>query len=122
MVPLSVLDLSPIAIGTTAGDALRNSLELARHAERFGYTRYWVAEHHNMTGIASAYAGLQEALVNSVQIAALSNYKWTEVKPGTGRSTAEAPTSSAPTSVGPTSVAPTCGEPSSLERTSAAPS
>ena len=54
MVPLSVLDLSPIAVGATPGDALRNSLELARHIERLGYTRYWVAEHHNMTGIASA--------------------------------------------------------------------
>jgi luciferase family oxidoreductase group 1 len=54
MVPLSVLDLAPIAVGATPGEALRNSLELARHAERLGYTRYWVAEHHNMTGIASA--------------------------------------------------------------------
>ena len=54
MVPLSVLDLAPIAAGSTPGEALRNSLELARHAERLGYTRYWVAEHHNMTGIASA--------------------------------------------------------------------
>src|ERR1041384_5859738 len=54
MVPLSILDLVPIVQGSTPGDALRNSLDLARHAERLGYTRYWVAEHHNMTGIGSA--------------------------------------------------------------------
>jgi luciferase family oxidoreductase group 1 len=54
MVPLSVLDLVPIRAGSTPGEALHNSLDLARHAERLGYTRYWVAEHHNMTGIASA--------------------------------------------------------------------
>jgi luciferase family oxidoreductase group 1 len=53
-IPLSVLDLAPIALGSTAGDALRNSLDLARHAERLGYRRHWVAEHHNMPGIASA--------------------------------------------------------------------
>ncbi|MEO5634600.1 LLM class flavin-dependent oxidoreductase [Gaiella sp.] len=53
-VPLSVLDLAPISLGSTAGDALRNSLDLARHAERLGYRRHWVAEHHNMPGIASA--------------------------------------------------------------------
>jgi luciferase family oxidoreductase group 1 len=54
MTPLSVLDLAPIGEGQTAAHALRNSLELARHVERLGYTRYWVAEHHNMQGIASA--------------------------------------------------------------------
>lgn len=53
-VPFSVLDLSPIIEGGTAADALRNTLDLAQHAERLGYKRYWVAEHHNMTGIASA--------------------------------------------------------------------
>ncbi len=53
-VTLSVLDLAPIAAGSTPGDALRNSLDLARHAERLGYRRHWVAEHHNMQGIASA--------------------------------------------------------------------
>jgi luciferase family oxidoreductase group 1 len=52
--PLSVLDLSPIVEGGSARDALRNSLDLARHAERFGYRRYWVAEHHNMDGVASS--------------------------------------------------------------------
>ena len=54
MTPLSVLDLAPIIEGETAAHALRKSLDLARHAERLGYTRYWVAEHHNMKGIASA--------------------------------------------------------------------
>jgi len=53
-VPLSVLDLSPIIQGGDATLALNNSLDLARHAERLGYRRYWVAEHHNMPGIASA--------------------------------------------------------------------
>lgn len=51
---LSILDLSPIVQGGTAADALANSLDLARHAERWGYHRYWLAEHHNMQGIASA--------------------------------------------------------------------
>jgi luciferase family oxidoreductase group 1 len=53
-IPFSVLDLSPIVEGGTAADALRNTLDLARHAESWGFKRYWVAEHHNMTGIASA--------------------------------------------------------------------
>jgi luciferase family oxidoreductase group 1 len=50
----SILDLAPIAAGSSAGVALRNSLDLAQHAERWGYHRYWVAEHHNIPGIASA--------------------------------------------------------------------
>lgn len=54
MVPLSVLDLSPVPEGSDAGRALRNSADLARHAEALGYQRYWMAEHHNMPGIASA--------------------------------------------------------------------
>src|SRR5580765_2114528 len=54
MVPLSVLDLSLIVEGRDAAHALRNTLDLARHAERWGYRRYWLAEHHNMPGIASA--------------------------------------------------------------------
>src|SRR5690606_40859351 len=54
MIPLSVLDLVPIRVGDTPGDALRNTLDLARHCEGWGYRRYWMAEHHNMTGIASA--------------------------------------------------------------------
>jgi luciferase family oxidoreductase group 1 len=54
MVPLSVLDLSPITEGSDAGQALRNSLDLARHVEALGFRRYWMAEHHNLPGIASA--------------------------------------------------------------------
>src|ERR1043165_5194856 len=54
MTALSVLDLSPITQGSTASQSLANSLDLARHAERLGYKRYWLAEHHNMPGIASA--------------------------------------------------------------------
>jgi luciferase family oxidoreductase group 1 len=54
MPPLSVLDLAPVPEGATPGDALRNTLDLARHAERWGFRRYWLAEHHNMVGIASA--------------------------------------------------------------------
>lgn len=54
MVPVSILDLAPVILGETPREALHKSLDLARQAEAFGYTRYWVAEHHNMTGIASA--------------------------------------------------------------------
>ncbi|HUR95014.1 MAG TPA: LLM class flavin-dependent oxidoreductase [Gemmatimonadales bacterium] len=54
MVPLSVLDLAPIVEGGDAALAFRRSLDLARHAERLGYHRYWLAEHHGMPGIASA--------------------------------------------------------------------
>src|SRR6201995_3704173 len=54
MIPFSVLDLSPITAGSNAAQALRNTLDLAQHAERWGYRRYWLAEHHNMVGIASA--------------------------------------------------------------------
>src|SRR5690348_9003128 len=54
MIPLSVLDLSPIVQGGDATAALRNTTDLARHAEQWGYGRYWLAEHHNMPGIASA--------------------------------------------------------------------
>src|SRR6266550_2430845 len=51
---LSVLDLAIVTEGATPADALRNSLDLAQHAERWSYHRYWLAEHHNMVGIASA--------------------------------------------------------------------
>jgi luciferase family oxidoreductase group 1 len=53
-VPLSVLDLSPVAAGTTSGQALQHTTELARRAEELGYRRFWVAEHHNMPAIASS--------------------------------------------------------------------
>jgi luciferase family oxidoreductase group 1 len=54
VIPLSVLDLSPIVEGGSASDALHSSRDLARHAERWGYRRFWIAEHHGMPGIASA--------------------------------------------------------------------
>ena len=54
MVPISILDLAPICLGSDASVALRNTLDLAQHAERWGYPRFWLAEHHNMPGIASA--------------------------------------------------------------------
>lgn len=53
-IPFSVLDLSPINLGSTPAESFRNSLSLAQHAERLGYKRFWLAEHHNMPGIASA--------------------------------------------------------------------
>ncbi|WP_027415977.1 LLM class flavin-dependent oxidoreductase [Aneurinibacillus terranovensis] len=53
-IPLSVLDLSPVVVGGTPADSLRNSLDLARHVEKWGFKRYWLAEHHNMPGIASS--------------------------------------------------------------------
>ncbi len=52
--PLSILDLAPIVQGDTPAQALHNATDIARHADRWGYNRYWLAEHHNMTGIASA--------------------------------------------------------------------
>jgi luciferase family oxidoreductase group 1 len=54
MPPFSILDLAPVPEGFTPSDALRNTLDLAQHAEQWGYERYWLAEHHNMVGIASA--------------------------------------------------------------------
>ena len=54
MIQLSVLDLAPIVQGSNAATALRNSLDLAQHAERWGYRRFWLAEHHGMPGVASA--------------------------------------------------------------------
>ncbi|NKI16282.1 LLM class flavin-dependent oxidoreductase [Spongiibacter sp. KMU-166] len=58
MAKLSVLDLAPVPAGSTIADALHNSRDLARHCEALGYQRYWVAEHHNMPGIASAATSL----------------------------------------------------------------
>jgi luciferase family oxidoreductase group 1 len=54
MIPLSVLDLAPIAEGGSAAQAFANSLDLAQHAERWGFRRFWLAEHHSMPGVASA--------------------------------------------------------------------
>src|SRR3954447_15398595 len=54
MTPLSVLDLSPVTTGSSGPQALRNSIDLGRLADRLGFTRYWVAEHHNMPNIASS--------------------------------------------------------------------
>ena len=54
MVPISILDLAPICLGSDASVALQNTRDLAQHAERWGYPRFWLAEHHNMPGIASA--------------------------------------------------------------------
>ncbi|MHA7884215.1 LLM class flavin-dependent oxidoreductase [Nitratireductor rhodophyticola] len=54
MIPVSVLDLAPVPDGSSVADALHNTLDLARHAESWGYRRFWLAEHHNMAGIASA--------------------------------------------------------------------
>src|SRR6187455_2861002 len=54
MIPLSILDLSPVSAGSTAAQALRNSLDLARLADDLGFARYWVAEHHNLPAIASS--------------------------------------------------------------------
>ncbi len=61
--PFSVLDLSPIVQGGTAAESLRNTIDLARHAERWGYRRFWLAEHHNMPGIASAATSVVIAAV-----------------------------------------------------------
>src|SRR3954470_13865163 len=61
----SVLDLAPILAGGSARDAFRNALDLAQHAERWGYRRYWLAEHHNMPGVASAATAVAIGFVAS---------------------------------------------------------
>jgi luciferase family oxidoreductase group 1 len=65
MIPLSVLDLAPVPEGSDTGRALRNSLELAQSAERLGYRRFWMAEHHSMPGIASAATAVALAFVGA---------------------------------------------------------
>jgi luciferase family oxidoreductase group 1 len=65
MIPLSVLDLAPVPEGADPGQALRNSLELAQCAERLGFRRFWMAEHHSMPGIASAATAVALAFVGS---------------------------------------------------------
>lgn len=62
-IPFSLLDLSPVPEGSSASDAIHNTLDLARHAEGWGYRRYWLAEHHNMPGIASAATAVLIGLV-----------------------------------------------------------
>lgn len=66
MVPLSVLDLAPITSDSTAAESLHRSGDLAQHVERWGYQRFWMAEHHNMTGIASAATAVALAHIGSV--------------------------------------------------------
>jgi luciferase family oxidoreductase group 1 len=65
MIPFSVLDLSPVTEGSNASEALARTRDLAQHAERWGYHRYWLAEHHNMPGIASAATSIVIAHVAS---------------------------------------------------------
>ena len=73
-IPFSVLDLSPIVEGGTPGESFRNTLDLAQHCERFGYHRFWLAEHHNMPGIASAATAVLIGYVsggtNSIRVGA----------------------------------------------------
>ena len=74
MPAFSILDLAPIAEGSSPSEALRNSLTLAQHAENLGYRRFWLAEHHNMIGIASAATavaiGFVAAGTNSIRVGA----------------------------------------------------
>lgn len=65
MVALSVLDLAPITEGSSAAVSLKRSGALAQHAEQWGYRRFWMAEHHNMTGIASAATAVALAHIGS---------------------------------------------------------
>jgi luciferase family oxidoreductase group 1 len=65
MIPLSILDLSPICEGSDAAQSFRNTLDLAQHAERWGYRRFWLAEHHGMPGIASAATSVLLAYVGA---------------------------------------------------------
>jgi luciferase family oxidoreductase group 1 len=64
--PLSILDLAPVTEGSTPAEALRNTLDLARHAEEFGYLRYWVAEHHFAAGVAASSPAVLIAAIAAV--------------------------------------------------------
>jgi luciferase family oxidoreductase group 1 len=66
MLPLSILDLSPVTTATPGAAALRNTLDLARLADRLGFTRYWLAEHHNLPAIASAVPDIMIGQVAAV--------------------------------------------------------
>src|SRR5258707_3043654 len=68
MIPLSILDLSVVTTGTKPAVALRNSIDLARHADALGYVRYWLAEHHNLASVASPAPDIMIG-----QIAAVTN-------------------------------------------------
>ena len=86
-VPLAVLDLVPISDGSTAGEALRNSIDLARRAEAFGYVRYWLAEHHLNPGVAGSaphtllgiIAGSTERIRVGTAATILGNYEALQV-------------------------------------------
>src|SRR6202043_1709590 len=81
VIPFSVLDLSPINQGSDAAQAFRNSLDLAQHAERWNYKRFWLAEHHNMPGIASA----ANAVVIAEQFGTLESLYRGRIDLGLGR-------------------------------------
>src|SRR6478752_4778602 len=81
MIPLSILDLSVVTTGTKPAAALRNSIDLARHADALGYVRYWLAEHHNLASVASPAPDIMIG-----QIAAVTN----RIRVGTGGATAYA--------------------------------
>src|SRR5437764_13185942 len=68
MIPLSILDLSVVTTGTRPAAALRNGIDLARHADQLGYVRYWLAEHHNLSSVASPAPDIMIG-----QIAAVTN-------------------------------------------------
>ena len=72
MPPFSILDLAPIPQGATPAEALRRTLDLAQHAEQWGFHRYWLAEHHNMVGIASAATAVVIGYVAQAQPASAS--------------------------------------------------
>ena len=85
MPPLSILDLSPVTTATPGAQALRNTLDLARHADKLGYTRYWVAEHHNLSNIASSAPDImigQIAATTSRSSQALIEVRSNGVTPG----------------------------------------
>lgn len=91
-VPLAVLDLVPISAGSTAGDALRNSIDLARRAEEFGYARYWLAEHHLNPGVAGSaphtFLGILAASTERIRVGTaatiLGNYEPLQVAEALG--------------------------------------
>ena len=68
MPPLSILDLSPVTTATPPAQALRNTLDLARFADTLGYTRYWLAEHHNLANIASSAPDIMIGQVAAITI------------------------------------------------------